>query len=188
MSRKSMLLSITLGPGSFKRFAMFNAFSRQKRLKKPITICVAGFIGAMISFAMQDVSENMFLLGVLLCVIAFFVPGMYFRTFFASVKEQTTKMNIEKPRHVYTIELTSDANGIRFYHPDEKKAAGTFAWKEIIGAWRIDTAIYLYVDENRALLIPDTTKFTTQDDVWNFIRKHADDQKLHDERGKRRWF
>lgn len=183
-----MLLSITLGPASFKKFATFNAFTRQKRMRKPVTIGIAAFIGSVISFSMQETSENMFLLGVLLCVIAFFVPGMYFRTFFASIKEQTTKMNIEKPRHVYTIELTNDANGIRFYHPDEKKAAGIFAWKDIVGAWRIDKAIYLYVEENRALLIPDSTKFTSQDEVWDFIKKHADAEKLHDMRGKRRLF
>lgn len=183
-----MLLSITLGPASFKRFAQFNAFTRQKKLRRPISIGVAGFIGAIISFAMQEVSENMFLLGVLLCVIAFFVPGTYFRTFYASVKEQTAKMNIDPPRLVYTIELTSAADGVRYYYPDEKKPAGVFSWKDLTGIWRTDRAIYLYVSEDRALLIPDSTKFTSQDEAWNFIRANAPAEKLHDERGKRRWF
>ncbi len=184
LNQKSMFLSITLGAASFKKFAVFNIMNYQKRWKTPVAIGVTGFIASIISFSLQDTFENAFLLGVLLFVVGIFIPGMYFKTFFQSVKEQTEKMNLEKPRHVYSIELTDAPDGIRFYHPNEKKAAGQFSWNNITGAWRTDKAIYLYVEQNRALLIPDTTKNVTQDEVWKFLQKQAGADRMHDTRKK----
>lgn len=126
----------------------------------------------------------MFLLGVLLMVLGMFVPSMYFRKFYASIREQTVRMKLEEPRQVYSIELGDDPSGIVYYYPKEKTPAGTYAWKEIDSVWRTEKAIYLYVDPTHALLIPDTTKNIRQDEVWELVKKYAKQEKLHDERGK----
>lgn len=185
VSRKNMFLSITLGPGSFKNFAVFDAMTKHRKWKTSMSIGAAGVIGGFIAFMMQEMWENMFLLGVFLMVLGMFVPSMYFKNFYASIKDQTAKMNIEKPRHVYSIELGSDPDGIIYYHPKEKKPAGKYSWSAIDSVWRTDKAIYLYVDAQRALLVPDNSKNVTQDEVWNFVRSHAKSEKLHDERGKK---
>lgn len=188
MNKKNLYLSITLGPASFKNFAVFDAMEKQKKWRTSILIGVVGIIGGLISFLLQDMSENMFLLGVFLMVLGMFVPSMYFRKFYASIREQTVKMKIEKPRQVYSIELGSDPAGIVYYHPKEKAPAGTYEWKAIDSVWRTEKAIYLYVDQTHALLIPDTTKNARQDEIWEFIKHHAAQDRLHDERGKKKGF
>lgn len=180
-----MFLSITLGPASFKNFAVFDMAQKQRKWKTSAMIGAAGIIGSFISFAFQDVSENMFLLGIFLFVLGAFVPSMYFKNFYASVQEQTAKMKIQQPRHVYSIELGSDPEGIIFYYPGEKTPAGRFSWSAADGAWRTDKAVYLYVEPQRALLIPNTTKNVTQDEVWNFMKGHLKAEKLHDTRKKK---
>lgn len=185
MSRKNLHLSITLGPGSFKNFAVFDTMTKQRKWRTPMSIGAAGIIGGFIAFMMQEMGENIFLLGVLLMVIGMFVPSMYFRKFYASINEQIKRMNIENPRHVYSIELSADPEGIVYYHPKEKTPAGKFSWNTIEGVWRTEKAIYLYVDKTRALLVPDNSKNITQNEVWDFVKSHAPKEKLHDERGKK---
>ena len=185
MSRKSLYLSITLGPASFKNFAVFDAMTKHRKWKTPMSIGAAGVIGGFISFMMQDMWENMFLLGVFLMVLGMFIPSMYLKNFYASIREQTAKMNIEQPRHVYSIEMKSDPEGIIYYYPKEKTPAGKFSWSAIDGVWRTEKAIYLYVDDKRSLIIPDNTKNIRQDEIWNFIKGHAKAEKMHDERGKK---
>lgn len=150
-----------------------------------MSVGAAGIIGGFIAFMMQEMGETIFLLGVFLMVTGMFVPSMYFRKFYASINDQIKRMNIEKPRHVYSIELSSDPDGIVYYHPKEKTPAGKYSWDAIDGVWRTEKAVYLYVDPKRALLIPDNSKNMTQNEVWEFVKVHVPQEKLHDERGKK---
>lgn len=184
MNKRNLHIAVRLGPASFKNFAVFDAMTKQQKWRTPVMIGAVGIIGGLICFLLQDMSENMFLLGVFLMVLGMFVPSMYFRKFYASIQEQTVRMKIEEPRQVYTIELGADPNGIVYYHPKEKTPAGAYAWKEIDSVWRTEKAIYLYVDPTHALLIPDTTKNVRQDEVWELVKQQAKPEKLHDEREK----
>ena len=184
MEKNHYLLKITLGPASFKRFAEFNARHIQKKFTRPILIGGSGFLGSLISFAAQDAFDEAFAMGTILFVIAFLVPMNFFSTFNKTVKEQTAKMQIEKPRHVYTIELESRSDGIRYYHAGEKKQAGQFTWSSITGVWRSSKDIYLYVEPNRALIIPDGTKDVNPDQLWKFFCRQAGEEKCHDFRFK----
>ena len=184
MEKNHYYLKITLGPASFKRFAEFNARHVQKKFTRPIMIGGAGFLGSLISFAAQDVFDEAFAMGTILFVIAFMVPTNFFNTFNKTVKEQTAKMQIEKPRHVYTIDLEAKSDGIRYYHAGEKKTAGQFTWVSITGAWRSSKDIYLYVEKDRALIIPDGTKDVNPDQLWKFLIRQAGAEKCHDLRDK----
>ena len=184
MEKNHYLLKITLGPASFKRFAEFNARYIQKKFTRPLMIGGAGFLGSLISFASQNSFDEAFAIGTILFVIAFLVPMNFFSTFNKTVKEQTARMQIEKPRHVYTIELEGKSDGIRYYHAGEKKIAGQFSWKSITGVWRASKAIYLYVEPERALLIPEGTKDVNLDQLWKFFCRQAGEEKCHDFRSK----
>ena len=95
------------------------------------------------------------------------------------MKEQVKKMHLGSPRLVYTIHLKGAADGITYYYPEEKEPAGQYAWDSIYGAWRTKNAIYLYVSEQQALLIPDNNKNADFEELWTFITAHLDKPRIH---------
>lgn len=75
--------------------------------------------------------------------------------------------------------LSPISNGISFYYPDEKQPAGIYEWDSVVSAWRTSDAIYLYLTETQALLIPDNDKNRDMNVVWNLIEKKLDSPRLH---------
>lgn len=88
-------------------------------------------------------------------------------------------MNLTSPRVVYTIHLSPISDGITFFYPEEKQPAGKYEWDCVVGAWRTHDAIYLYVTDAQALLIPDNDKNRDMNVIWNLIEKKLDPPRLH---------
>jgi len=87
-------------------------------------------------------------------------------------------MQLTKPRLVYTVHLYPGSKGVELYYPDDVEPSGKYAWDEIAGAWRSKNAIYLYVTDTQALLLPDyLTK--DPDGLWKFLGKQLDKKRMH---------
>ena len=179
MSKKYISIPVVLGEKSFKSFLTFDVMKKQRLWKKPVALAVFFYMLATLSFASQESYSRAATVGSILVVITVLIPTNYFRSFHASAKEQTQKMNLSTPRHVYTVHLSSDTKGISYYYPDEKKAAGTYEWDSVTGAWRTKDAIYLYVTDKQALLIPDNNKERDFEVIWEMIEKNLDKPRIH---------
>ena len=97
MSKNCYILPITLSEKSFFCFASVETYES------------AGTIGSIL---------------VALCVI---LITWYFNSFHNMIKQQVKKMNLTKPRHVYTVHLHPGTKGVELYYPDAKKPANTYA-------------------------------------------------------------
>lgn len=180
MAKKPILISVKLSARIFKNFAVFNATRRQRHWLLPVGIAVFCFIFSVASFMFQETLSWGASLGSILSAVTVLIPLWYFRSFYSGIDKQIEKMNLKEPRHVYTIELSEAATeSIRFFYPGEKHPAETFSWKSIEGAWRTDHAIYIYVNPERALLIPDIIKNLDQNNLWNFLEKQLGTDKMH---------
>lgn len=183
MSRDFHSFPVILGEHSFKSYIRFDAMVRRKSFKPTVRITVILYIIATVLFAYQEKLSFAYPLGCALIIAAVFIPTNFFRSFSATIKEQTEKMNLKEPREVYTIYLSGKANGISYTYPDKKDSGGSFAWKDVFGVWRTNDAIYLYLTEQRTLLIPFNDKTLDYDGIWNFITNHVKDEKIHDAAG-----
>lgn len=182
MSKNHMSIPVVLGEKSFKDFLIFDTMKRQKRWKAPVSLAVCLYLLATLCFATQETYDWAATVGSILIVITVLIPTNYFRSFHASSKEQTKRMNLSSPRLVYKIHLENGTRGIQYYYPDEEAPAGSYTWDCITGAWRTKNAIYLYVTPEQALLIPDNNKSQNFEDIWNLITTNLDKPRIHNSR------
>ena len=91
-------------------------------------------------------------------------------------------MKLSVPRHVYTINLSTSSNGIRYFYPNETTAAGQYTWKNVDIAWKTRDAIYLYVTKEQALIIPKTTKSPEYDTIWQFIKGNLNKTQIREDK------
>lgn len=180
MAKNYLRIPITLSANSFKTFANFDTMQRQKKWRYPVTAAVAFFIAAVALFSLQEKFPNAFIPGCIFIAVAAGISMNYFNNFSKSIQQQIEKMKLDPPRHVYTVELSDDAEGVKYYHPKELHPAGSYSWKSIYGAWRTKNAVYLYVNDQQALLFPLSTKKIDHDEIWAFISKRLASEKLHD--------
>lgn len=180
LTQNNYFIPIKLSARTFKNFARFNAFRRQHRWIFPVSIAVFCFIFSVLSFMFQEKLPWGSSLGSILSAVTVLVPLGYFRSFYSALDTQVERMNLKEPRHVYTIELSeSNTNSICLFYPGEKYPSEIFSWKTLEGAWRTDHAIYIYINPQHALLIPDVIKTLNQDELWKFLGKHLGTAKIH---------
>ena len=178
MSNNCYTFPIVLNAKSFKDFIIFDSKTKQRRFKTIVALAVTLFMLSVFCFASVESFDFADTLGCILVAFSVILPTWYFNSFRNTIKQQTAKMNLKNPRHVYTVRLHSDHKGVELYYPDEKSPAHTYKWDSICGAWRSRNAIYLYVTDTQALLIPDYVS-KTPDKLWDFLSKHLDKKKLH---------
>lgn len=179
LAKNYLRIPITLSANSFKSFANFDIMKRQQKWRYPVVAAVAFFVAAIAMFSVQEKFPNSFIPGCIFIAVAVGIAMNYFNNFNKSIQKQVEKMNLDPPRLVYTIELSDDPEGVTYYHPGEHTPAGTYSWKSIYGAWKTKYAIYLYVNEQQALIFPPSTKKIKQEDIWKFITKRLDASKVH---------
>ena len=171
-------LPITLNERSFKDFIIYDSRIKNHRFKTIITLTVCLFMLSVFCFASVESYDFAGTLGSILVAFTVIIPTWYFNSFRNMIKQQTAKMHLTKPRHVYTVHLYHGQKGIEFYYPEEKAVSETYSWDSISGAWRSRNAIYLYVTDTQAILIPDyMTK--SPDELWIFLKKQLGDKRMH---------
>lgn len=182
MLKNHISVPVTLTEKQFKDFIIFDSMKKQRRWKTTVSITVILFTLATLCYASLESFPSLEMVGNILVMFSVLIPTNYFRSFYSSLKKETEKMNLNPPRHVYTINLSTSANGIHCFYPRESTAAGQFSWKNTEGAWRTKTAIYLYVTPQQALLIPNTTQSPDYETIWQFIKNNLQASQIHEEK------
>ena len=182
MLKNHLSVPVTLCEKQFKDFIMFDSLTKNKRYKTTLSITVMLFTLATLCFASKEslpIAEGF---GNFLIVFTVLIPTNYVRTFHNSVASQTAKMQLNPPRQVYTINLSTSTTGIHYFYPKENSAAGQYSWKNVDGAYKTKHAIYLYVSPHQALIIPDTVQSPDYDTIWRFITGNLDKKQIHEEK------
>lgn len=182
MLKNHISIPVTLSEKQFKNFIIFDSMKKQRRYTTTVSITVLLFTLATLCYASLESFPKIEMLGNILIIFCVFLPTNYFRSFYNSVKEQAEKMKLSVPRHVYTINLSTSSNGIRYFYPNETTAAGQYTWKNVDIAWKTRDAIYLYVTKEQALIIPKTTKSPEYDTIWQFIKGNLNKTQIREDR------
>lgn len=174
MKKNSVTVQTVLDGKTFRRFAMFDAFSRQKRWRSPALFAlILGTAGA-VCFALHT-QRGAVLLGVVLLTVALGLPAAYFLNYFFSVRAQAGKLDAGGGKEVYTLRL--DGEGVR---ATQGENTAEFPWAELMCAYRVEGCVYLYAAERRAFLLPERCG---GGEAWRMIQKHMPEEKIFDRCG-----
>ena len=161
---QTITIPITLDKITFRRFAAFDTFRRQKRLRLPLW-----FMLIMLSFAtylfFQTDKPQSGLIGGVLAAIGAGLPIAYISSFYITLRDNVKKHRL--PRKVYTLRLTETDVAIQSH--SNKDETLTLPWDKLHMAYRTNGAVYLYVLPGRAFLLPGGQADVPDDALWDFI-------------------
>lgn len=177
MKSDTIVVSSRIDDKLFSGFAFFDTIIHQKRLRSPLI-----FTGLMAAFAcicyfLHDRANQAIFMGNVLLLVGLALPLVYFGTFFRSVQNQITRLNLRTPQLVYTVYLDDEKDGVVI--TDAKASKTVFrSWNDIFGAYRVKGCIYLYVSPRQAFLLPDGQANVSPDALWAFLQKKLPEGKL----------
>ncbi len=141
MKSESITIVSKIDPKTFYRFAIFDTLKLRKRWISPAIFAGILLTSSLICFSMYSKAEHAEFLGMVLLVIALGVPGVYFGTFFYSLKTQAHALKLQKSRIAYTIELNQ--TGILVTSGTSNGSTVSYNWNELFGIYRQLGCIFL---------------------------------------------
>lgn len=182
MRPDTITISSRIDTKAFRRFAVFDTLIRQKRYRSPAIFAGIMLVFACICYLMNGRAEQAVLLGNVLLCIGIVLPVVYFGTFYFSVNSQAKKMKLEPPRHVYTVTMTDDEEGISIVTPTGEGGTLRVKWANLHMAYRVAGCIYFFISPRQAFLFPDDQANVTPDELWDFLKEKMPEEKLSDRR------
>ena len=175
---KTITINVILDDKIFRRFAIFENFHRKRIWGAPLIFAAIMSAFALVCFAMRARAEQAVMMGSILLIIGLGLPAAYIGLFFKSIKFQIKIMGLKSPRHVYSLRLSS--LGAEVISGD---APNQFEWSGMFGAYRVPGCVYLFVEKNKAYLLPDG-QAEGGADVWRLLGEMLPAEKLRDKSRK----
>lgn len=166
----SLMIPAKITPELFRRFALFDAFTRQKRWRRPLLFAALMAMFAAVCFFSRR--EGSVLLGTVLLSVGLILPAVYVGSFLLSVRKQAKQLDGGKI--AYTIYLEED--GVRIV---QGKDRAELKWPQLLMAYRVPGCVYLYAGPRRAFLLPEAA---WKGDVWAFLKAHLSASQQSDRR------
>ncbi len=181
MATEANVLSIQvrMDTSSFRAFSAFDVLTRQKRWRRPLLFAVLMAAFAAVCFTQVGRREGAALLGTVLAAIGVGLPIAYFANFFQSVSRQARQLKLETPRDVYCVELSDSGVRVQAAGKQEESFAQHYEWVQLYGAWRTASAVYIYVESNKAYLLPSEQIPGGLDAAWEFVQEKLPAEKQH---------
>lgn len=175
---KQIDMPVRLDARAFRRFCAFDTFRRQRRWYFPVmaamvlvTISAAGLFGVV------PLSESTS--GVLMG-LGLAIPMLIFGLYLIQIETQIARQHLKESPLVYTLCLSAD--GVRVVNGQKREAPVELGWDRFWGAFRRADCIYLYVNPQRAFILPDGQASTTPAEVWRHLQKYLGAEKCVERR------
>lgn len=165
--KEPITIHVSLDAKTFRDFAMFDTFRYHRRWVSPAIFAVILFAFSMLCFAMRGTRPQAALIGVVLLVVGLGLPLVYFIMFLDSVKKQSKKYKLDKPQSVYTLSFSNDQEGVAIEEKGQDSVH--YRWDTLHQAFRTKSAMYLYVAQNRAYILPVQQLGTEAEMLWTLL-------------------
>lgn len=172
MERQTLIIPSKIDAGTFRRFALFDTFVRQKRWRRPALFAGILCASAAVCILMREGREGAVLLGTVLLAVGLGLPAFYVLNFLWSVRKQGRRL--DGGRTAYTLHLREE--GLTVLSGKER---AEYAWEQLLLACRVPGCIYLYVSARRAFLLPDCRQ---SEAAWTLLREKLPAEKHMDRR------
>ena len=157
---------------TFRRFKIFHVFRLYKAWKSPVIFASILCVSAIICFIKRATDGALFL-GSILVLIGLTLPVVWFSTFFASLRKECKRWNLNPPRLVYTFELDDSDAGI---HVANEKQRAVYRWDIAGKAYLDEGCIYLFMTADQAFLLP--YKEEQREELWGLFRARMGEKAL----------
>ena len=165
---KKIDISVRLDAKTFRRYCAFDTFRRQRRWYWPvlaamllITVSMAGLFGVV------RLSESAS--GVLMG-LGIAVPLVVFGLYAIQIEAQIAAQHLKQSPEVYRLQLSDQ--GVRVCGAQQNGAPVDLPWDKLWAAFRRPDCVYLYVNPERALILPDDQAGVTPQALWRFLQEH----------------
>ena len=163
-----IVVPVHLDARTFRRYCAFDALKRQRRWYWPvltsmllITAALAGLLGLIpMSAALSGL-----LMGLGLAIIMLNV-GLYL----LSIEVQVARQRLKDRPLVYTLSL--DEDGLRVTNGQSAESAVVLPWDKLWAAFAHRGDIYLYVNSEKALILPEGQASVPSDTLWSYLERH----------------
>ncbi|MCL1875718.1 MAG: hypothetical protein FWF87_05615 [Synergistaceae bacterium] len=177
MENKPITINVTVDDVIFRKFAVFDSLFRKRIWVLPLIFASIMSAFALACFAMRGNADQAAMIGSVLLVIGLGLPAAHILAFFRSVKTQIKAMGLERPRPVYSLSLSGEPDGARVTNIDKP---AQYEWDGLFGAYRVSGCTYLYVEANKAFLLPDAQVEEGAEALWSLLSDMLPAEKLHD--------
>jgi len=158
----------------FRRFALFDAFVRQRRWVSPTVFAGIFFFFALLAFLLRSRAEQAVLLACVLLGVGVVLPCVYFFSYLLSVRTQIVKMKLARPRTAYTLLI-----GPEGLEATVGKNNRLFPWAQMHAAYRRADCTYLYVSAKQGFLLPHDQIAEGPDALWRLLSAFMPPAALH---------
>ncbi len=172
-------IDVRISKKIFRNFALFDAFCRQKRWVSPAVFAGIFFAFSLISYLARFRNDQALLLAGVLLSVGIVLPCVYFFSYLLSIKTQSDRMKLDKPRLAYS--LSADTNGLGITMAKENQY---IAWEQIYAVYRRKNCTYLYLSPGQAFLLPHAQIADGVDTLWALLRNVVPVSHLHGDIGK----
>lgn len=168
-----MTIAVSLGESHYRKFLIFNILTRLKMYRSPVIFASILTISALVCFLMYRI-EGAVLLGFVLLAVGLGVPVVYFTSFFTSLEKQVKQQHLDPPRHVYTLRFSEESDVLEISNDNEQ---ASYRWQDVFHAYQQKGAIYLFITQDRAFLLPFEVLENT-DDTWKLITSKLPQERI----------
>ena len=166
MSRSKITVRVKMDGKTFRRFAMYDTFVKNKRWHSPAIFGAIMCTAAVICYIMNHV-DGAVMLGTVLMVLGLGMPAVYVGSFLSSISSSIRAQKL--PRLVYEVELSDREDGVFIRSLNVKNEHMTLKWAQMHTAHRDKGCIYLYALPTKAFLLPDGQADASPDEVWEML-------------------
>ncbi len=167
-------VDVRIDAKQFRRFALFDAFYRQRRWVSPAIFAGIFILFALVAFWGRSRAQQAGLLAGVLLGVGVALPGVYFFSYLLSINGQIKKMKLTKPRFSYALRLNEEG-----LEATAGKETRPFPWTQAYAAYRRAGCTYVYVSEKQAFLLPHGQIAQGPDALWSLLRKALPASKRH---------
>ncbi len=173
MDNKSFEVKVHLNKKIFSRFAWFDAFFRQGRIKLLVGFSAIMFIFALIALLFSPNETDSTPLVITLFAVGLLLPLAHLFQFFMSIQNQIKLQKLGKPKHVYTLKLSPGEIEVR--NQDE---SASYPTEKLYNVYIDKDCAYIFIIKQRAFLLPYQDIENGKQAVVDYMTSNVDKNKI----------
>lgn len=161
-------IRVRLDARTFRRYCAFDAFRRQRRWYWPALISmllITASLAGLFNWVPQLSGASALLMG-----LGIAVPMMNLGLYFIPIEAQIAQQRLKQAPPVYALRLDDAEVSVTNLQKDEPPVS--IPWEKMWAAFENQEDVYLYVNPDKALILPSGQASASTEALWSFIEKH----------------
>ena len=174
---KQIDIHVRLDARAFRRYCAFDTFRRQRGWYVPVLVSMLLITASLALLIWAKARPT---LAAVLLGLGLAVPMVVFGLYVIQIEAQVAAQKLKTAPSVYSLSLRG--KGITVTNDQKKEPPVELEWSRIWGAFRRADCVYLYVNPQRAFILPDGQASASPEELWAFLRQHLGDARCVERR------